>query len=190
MKTVKQIAEAYNVSKQTIHRIIHKNGLVTIADGNRVLIPDDSEEAIYKALEALQSESGRPRTSEDETRTDTDVRERSGTIQADDQSEALREVIAKLEEQVEELRADKAYLQERLTKAEQERESLTKERQTILAELLELRKPKVIEVTETKTAGTVQQVPVRHTEHHSRKSERQQPTVLQNIIQGIKNRFR
>ena len=190
MKTVKQIAEAYNVSKQTIHRIIHKNGLVTIADGNRVLIPDDSEEAIYKALEALQSESGRPRTSEDETRTDTDVRERSGTIQADDQSEALREVIAKLEEQVEELRADKAYLQERLTKAEQERESLTKERQTILAELLELRKPKVIEVTETKTAGTVQQDPVQRPAHHPRKTERQQPTVLQNIIQGIKNRFR
>jgi len=51
------------------------------------------------------------------------------------------------------LKADKQYLQERLTAAEQERASLTqerdkltKERQTILAELLELKQPKEIEL--------------------------------------------
>ena len=142
MKTVKQIAEENSVSKQTIHRIVRKNSLETFPDGNRVLIPDDSEKAIIEALTALQSERERPRTSENDSSncpgTSENVRKRPGTVQNDSGAEQLDELrnnnrtlseenkqltaenralsaqVELLQSQLGELRADKQYLKEHI----------------------------------------------------------------------------
>lgn len=108
----------------------------------------------------------------------------------------LAKTLQPLEKQLDDLRADKQYLQERLTAAEQERlelkaerDSITKERQTILAELLELRKPKIIEIEEPaaseKSRTTSEPRPAqRH------RSAQQQPTKKDSsFLSFIKNKF-
>ena len=118
--TVKELAAELNVSKQTIHRTIQKRNIVTIADGNRVLLDDVAQKAIKEDLQDRMSQS---KMSADDLRT---------------------EYIETLKQQIEDLKADKQFLQNRLAAAEAERDNLTKERQTILAELLSLRgQPKI-----------------------------------------------
>lgn len=189
VKTVKQLAEECNVSKQTIHRIVRKNGLRTIVDGNRVLIPDDSQNAVYEALEALQrrSDTGqtvreRPQTSADDSHKRPGTSENVLERPADDY---LNKYIERLEKDIE-------RLEEQLTvKDEQIRELTAALRAAqVLHGADKQQQQKVIEATETKTAGTAQQDPVQRSAHHPRKTERQQqPSMMQKIIQGLKNRL-
>lgn len=50
MKTVKQLAAELNVSKSTLHRLIHDNNIETIQQGNKRLIDETIETAIIQAL--------------------------------------------------------------------------------------------------------------------------------------------
>lgn len=177
MKTVKQLAEELNISKSTLHRLIHDNNIETIQQGNKRLIDETIETAIIKALKekTLQSET---------------IQNDSETIQRNDFE---TKYIQQLEQQILDLKADKQYLQERLTAAEQERASLTqerdkltKERQTILAELLELKQPKEIELkapAEPTTAAATKRPAQRP------RSERQQSKKKSSIFENLKSRF-
>ena len=154
--TVKELAAELNVSKQTIHRTIQKRNIGTIADGNKMLLDDTAQKAIK---EDLQSKSTQVKTSGNETaddfgrsRTSADDTNLKQERSTDDTADDLRtEYIESLKAQIEDLKADKQFLQDRLAAAEHERDTLTKERdqltkerQTILAELLSLRgQPKI-----------------------------------------------
>lgn len=188
MKTVKQLAAELNISKSTLHRLIHDNNIETIQQGNKRLIDETIETAIIQVLKekTLQSETIQNDSETVQKRFKND----SETIQKNDYE---TKYIQQLEQQILDLKADKQYLQERLTAAEQERASLTqerdkltKERQTILAELLELKQPKEIELkapAEPTTAATTKRPAQRH------RSERQQPKKKSSIFENLKSRF-
>ena len=59
MKTVKQLAAELNISKSTLHRLIHDNNIETIQQGNKRLIDETIETAIIQAIKekTLQSET-------------------------------------------------------------------------------------------------------------------------------------
>ena len=185
-RTVKDIAEELHVSKQTIHRTIQKRNIVTIADGNKVLLDDTAYKAIKEEIESKTIQGGRSAdgtgTIQDDTRNDT---ERN----TDDAADDLRtEYIESLKAQIEDLKADKQFLQDRLAAAEHDRDVLTKERQTILAELLELKQPKEIELkapAEPTTAAATKRPAQRH------RSERQQPKqgFFERYFGSLWNRF-
>lgn len=188
MKTVKQLAAELNISKSTLHRLIHDNNIETIQQGNKRLIDETIETAIIQALKekTLQAETIQNDSETMQKRFKND----SETMQRNDFE---TKYIQQLEQQILDLKADKQYLQERLTAAEQERASLTqerdkltKERQTILAELLELKQPKEIELkapAEPTTAATTKRPAQRH------RSERQQPKKKSSIFENLKSRF-
>lgn len=188
MKTVKQLAAELNISKSTLHRLIHDNNIETIQQGNKRLIDETIESTIIQALKekTLQSETIQNDSETVQKRFKND----SETIQKNDYE---TKYIQQLEQQILDLKADKQYLQERLTAAEQERASLTqerdkltKERQTILAELLELKQPKEIELkapAEPTTAAATKRPAQRH------RSERQQPKKKSSILENLKSRF-
>jgi excisionase family DNA binding protein len=188
LKTVKQLAAELNISKSTLHRLIHDNNIETIQQGNKRLIDETIETAIIQALKekTLQSETIQNNSETVQKRFKND----SETIQKNDYE---TKYIQQLEQQILDLKADKQYLQERLTAAEQERASLTqerdkltKERQTILAELLELKQPKEIELkapAEPTTAAATKRPAQRP------RSERQQPKKKSSIFENLKSRF-
>lgn len=109
----------------------------------------------------------------------------------------LAKTLQPLEKQLDDLRADKQYLQERLTAAEQERlelkaerDSITKERQTILAELLELRKPKIIELKAPAAASETSRTTSEQRPAQRNRSAQQQPTKKESsFLSFIKNKF-
>lgn len=189
MKTVKQLASELNVSKSTLHRLIHDNNIETIQQGNKRLIDETIETAIIKALQekTLHGETIQNDSETVQKRFKND----SETIQRNDFE---TKYIQQLEQQILDLKADKQYLQERLTAAEQERASLTqerdkltKERQTILAELLELKQPKEIELkapAEPTTAAATKRPAQRP------QSERQQPHRKQSMLDSLLQAFR
>lgn len=189
MKTVKQLAAELNISKSTLHRLIHDNNIETIQQGNKRLIDETIETAIIQAIKekTLQSETIQNDSETVQKRFKND----SETIQRNDFE---TKYIQQLEQQILDLKADKQYLQERLTAAEQERASLTqerdkltKERQTILAELLELKQPKEIELkapAEPTTAATTKRPAQRP------RSERQQPHKKQSMLDSLVKAFR
>ena len=150
--TVKELAAELNVSKQTIHRTIQKRNIVTIADGNRVLLDDTAQKAIKENLQDRMSQN---ESSADVSRMFSDGAGNDTERHADGAADDLRtEYIETLKQQIEDLKADKQFLQNRLEAAEAERDNLTKERQTILAELLSLRgQPKITTAAETKPAS-------------------------------------
>jgi excisionase family DNA binding protein len=196
LKTVKQLAAELNISKSTLHRLIHDNNIETIQQGNKRLIDETIEATIIKALKekTLQSETIQSDSETVQKRFKND----SEMIQKNDYE---TKYIQQLEQQILDLKADKQYLQERLTTAEQERASLTqerdkltqerdkltKERQTILAELLELKQPKEIELkapAEPTTAATTKRPAQRP------QSERQQPHRKQSMLDSLFKAFR
>lgn len=142
-KTVKELAVELNVSKQTIHRTIQKRNIETIQNGNRILLDDIAQKTIKEDLQDKIENANRSETY-DTNKSKNDFR---------------TEYIESLKAQIEDLKADKQFLQDRLTAAEHERDTLTKERdtltkerdqltkerQTILAELLSLRQQPRIE---------------------------------------------
>ena len=65
MKTVKQLAAEQNTTKQIIHRIIKRERIETIQNGNRLLIDSEAEKAI---LQALQLHEAANRTAPDDSK--------------------------------------------------------------------------------------------------------------------------
>lgn len=52
MKTVTQLAEELNVNRTTLHRLIQRNNIETLQEGNKRLIDTASEQAIIQAFKS------------------------------------------------------------------------------------------------------------------------------------------
>lgn len=153
--TIKELSIELGVSEQALRQWCKKNNVrkeSTKARKASYIIDCDTEILIknhYKPEKSNETNESK------ETKAGKQGKESNGNLQKSTQQDLQKALIQSLQQQVEDLKADKKslqadkdYLQERLTSAEQEREALTKERQTILAELLELRQPKVIDIKE------------------------------------------
>lgn len=177
MKTVKQLAAELGVSKSTLHRLIQKLNqdcvIETVQKDNKILIDDAAEKAIIQAFNEKSSHG-------DASCTDAETAQKR--VKSDSCSDCEALYIDSLKQQILDLKADKQYLQERLTAAEQERDNLTKERQTILAQLLELKQQtKVIEV-KTAEQQTVKPQTVK-------RSAPKQPQKKQTIMDAVRSFF-
>ena len=58
MKTVSQLAQELNVNRTTLHRLIQRNNIETLQEGNKRLIDAQIEQVILKAFnnKSFQSE--------------------------------------------------------------------------------------------------------------------------------------
>lgn len=111
-KTVKELANELNVSKQTIHRTIQKRNIETIQDGNKILLDDTAQKAVIKeiALKAVQNGTVQDVPTDDINKTQnntersTNNTERSTNITADsvqtDYIESLKANIDLLSQQL------------------------------------------------------------------------------------------
>lgn len=159
MKTVSELAKELNVNRTTLHRLIQRNKIETLQEGNKRLIDATAEQAIKGAF---QSKSLQGETLQKHCKNDAETLQRNN-IETD--------YIQSLLVQIAELKADKEFLQSQLvakdnqlTEKDNQIKTLTaeieqerKERQTILAELLQLRGQKRIEVkAEPRPTGAAQ----------------------------------
>lgn len=203
--TIQELSQELNISAQALRQWCKKNNVrkertkgtkatyvldfdtVTQA---RAYYLNESKESNERKETNQGKESNESKESDSET-VQKRFKNDSETIQRNDFE---TKYIQQLEQQILDLKADKQYLQERLTAAEQERASLTqerdkltKERQTILAELLELKQPKEIELkapAEPTTAAATKRPAQRP------RSERQQPRKKQSMLDSLVKAFR
>lgn len=226
LMTVKEFATAAGVSSQRIYQRLDTNlkPFVKVVNGQKRISAEGLQlfeikpleqdlNKTLQTLELLQAENETLKAENAELNSKIKPleqalekeREQSAKMTAENAAlnekiKGLEQDLAKtlqpLEKQLDDLRADKQYLQERLTAAEQERlelkaerDSITKERQTILAELLELRKPKIIEIEEpaanVKSRTTTEPRPAQRP-----RSERQQPHRKQSMLDSLLKAFR
>ena len=157
MKTVSELAKELNVNRTTLHRLIQRNKIETLQEGNKRLIDATAEQAILKAF---QSKSLQGETLQKHCKNDAETLQRNNV--ATTQNDYIKSLLA----QIDGLNADKAFLQSQLTakddiikqlndniaaltadkdKERQEREQERKERQTILATLPPIKALKQIE---------------------------------------------
>lgn len=101
MKTVKQLAAELNISKSTLHRLIHDNNIETIQQGNKRLIDETIETAIIQALKekTLQSETIQNDSETVQKRFKNDSRNDIETIQSE-YIESLKAQVQLLTEQL------------------------------------------------------------------------------------------
>lgn len=181
MKTVKELAAQLGCSKSTLHRLIQKMNqervIETVQRDNKILIDDAAEKAILKAFAEKSSHGDASCINADS------VQER---VKNESCIDFETKYIQQLEQQILDLKADKQYLQERLTAAEREKENLTKERQTILAELLELRQQTKVITVKTAEPVKADTTPPKRSQP---RPEQRQPRK-QNVLETISRLFR
>lgn len=125
MKTVRELAAELNLSKSTLHRLIHDNNIETIQQGNKRLIDETIEKAIIQALQekTLQGETIQNDSETFQKRCRNVSRNDYETIQNDKEQQLLQQ-LEQLKAQIEELKEDKQKLNERLDRAERDRTEL------------------------------------------------------------------
>lgn len=157
MKTVSELAKELKVNRTTLHRLIQRNNIATLQEGNKRLIDATAEQAI---IQAFNSKSLQGETLQKHCKNDAETLQRNNV--ATMQNDYIKSLLA----QIDGLNADKAFLQSQLTakddiikqlndniaaltaekeKERQEREQERKERQTILATLPPIKELKRIE---------------------------------------------
>lgn len=158
MKTVKQLAAELNISKSTLHRLIQKNDIETIQDGNKRLIDEANEKAIKQLTlnKSLQAETICNDSESLQNRCKNESRNDVESIQ-NDYINSLKSQIETLTSQLNAKDNQIQQLHDNIISLTAEREQERKERQTILAELLELRQPKVIELKEPEVKTAAEQ---------------------------------
>lgn len=150
MKTVKQLAAEQNTTKQIIHRIIKRERIETIQNGNRLLIDSEAEAAI---LQALQLHEAANRTAPDDSRTIQNDSERFEnnskrfkTIQNDSTPagslEDPEQENEQQREQLEELRENNKRLAEDNKQLSAENRLLSAQAELLCSQLEELRTDK------------------------------------------------
>lgn len=151
MKTVSQLAAELNVNRTTLHRLIQRNNIETLQEGNKRLIDVQAEQAILKAFneKTLQGETLRNNNkllqqcnaaqaeqlaNKDKTidslqaqLTDKDnqnslLKSELDVLKAE--TKALREQITDRDKTIESLQADKEYLKSKLNESDTERKAL------------------------------------------------------------------
>ena len=159
--TIKDLAKELNVSEQALRSWCKKNNIrKERAQGTKAtyVIDCDAEKQIRIHYSTNNSnESKESKATKVQKQSNESKATNSTNVDSVVSNDLQQAYIESLQQQIEELKADKVYLKERLTVAEQERDNLTRERQTILAELLELRQPKVIELKEPEVKTAAEQ---------------------------------
>lgn len=211
-KTVKQLAEELGISKQALQKRIAREPLHTSiqpyisTENNTKYIATEGETLIKAAYN--KQDIDKKSIDNNQVHTDKTI---DKTI---DKTMSIDKYIALLENQIEDLRAqldqaradkekqtedfktqlakveaDKLDYKERLDRAEEQKNKIDNERQTILAQLLDLKqRNKVIEVHETAPAPAEQtpaQTAQEQTQSKPRSEQRQQPTARKTPKKGI-----
>lgn len=213
MKTVSQLAQELKVNRTTLHRLIQRNNIATLQEGNKRLIDATAEAAILKAFnnKSLQGETLLKRcennnetlqrnniaTIEELTAKLTDKDKSIDLLQS--QIDLLENRLADRDKTIEELKADKEKLNQRLDAAEAKEMKLTETMQELTIALKAAqalhgmeKKTKVIEIAEPeRPAANVESRTVSAPRPAQRnRSERQQPTKKDSsFISFIKNKF-
>lgn len=181
MKTVKQLAAELNISKSTLHRLIHDNNIETIQQGNKRLIDETIETAIIQALKekTLQSETIQSDSETVQKRFKNDSRNDIETIQSE-YIESLKAQVQLLTEQLKVKDKQIADLSEQVKDF-----SLKLDKQqalhagTIQAQLIDKQAP-----AEPTTAAETKRPAQRP------RSERQQPHRKQSMLDSLLKAFR
>lgn len=199
LMTVKQFAAAAGVSSQRIYQRLDTNlkPFVSVVDGHKML---STEGLQLFEIQPLEQDLNNPLQTLELLQAENETLKAENAA-LNEKIKGLEQDLAKtlqpLEKQLDDLRADKQYLQERLTAAEQERlelkaerDSITKERQTILAELLELRQPKEIELKAPAAASETSRTTSEPRPAQRHRSAQQQPTKKDSsFLSFLKNKF-
>lgn len=130
MKTVSQLAQELNVNRTTLHRLIQRNNIETLQEGNKRLIDAQAEQAILKAFNS-KSLQGETLQNNNKLLQQRNVAQAEQLANKDKTIDSLQTQLAEkdkqinlLQSQITELKADKDKLNARLDKAEEERERL------------------------------------------------------------------
>lgn len=162
--TIKQLSQELKVSEQALRQWCKKNNIrkertqgtkasyVIAFDTEKQIRAYYSNKSNETKVESTERKDGNQSNETKETIKASDNQRTFSDVTQNDTVDDLRtEYIESLKAQIEDLKADKQFLQDRLAAAEHDRDVLTKERQTILAELLSLRgQPKITTAAETK----------------------------------------
>lgn len=199
MKTIKELSAELKISEQALRAYCKKNNIRkerTQGKKPTYIIDCDTEEQIRKHYsEGCESESNE--TKEEKQSKEGNESKESELSQVlevlrqqlevkDRQIQSLTEALSREQAQLKEAQEQlKAAQMLHAGTIQQQLQDKTAEKRSKSGREVEPAENKA-----TKNTGSGQQNPVRRTEHHSRKSERQQQSVFQNIMQGIKNRFR
>lgn len=190
-KSISELAKELNVSRQAIYQRIRNDEDLstklcqfTVKQGNTKVYTLQGQELIKQAFDKSVNVNSKPSIdskpqSIDSKLIDTLTRQLE---QKDRQIEEKDRTINKLLDQIDKLTT--------ALNAAQVLHGLDKQQEVI--EVKEAAAPDQTQVfsQHKKNTGSGQQDPVRRRDHHSRKSERRQQSVFQNIIDGFKNRFR
>ena len=151
MKTVSQLAAELNVNRTTLHRLIQRNNIETLQEGNKRLIDVQAEQAILKAFnektlqgETLQNNNkllqqcnaaqaeqlaNKDKTIDSLQAQLTDKDNQNSLLKSEldvlkAETKALREQITDRDKTIESLQADKEYLKSKLNESDTERKAL------------------------------------------------------------------
>lgn len=181
MKTVKQLASELNVSKSTLHRLIHDNNIETIQQGNKRLIDETIETAIIKALKekTLQSET---------------IQNDSETVQKRFKNDSRNDIETIQSEYIESLKAQVQLLTEQLKMKDKQIADLSEQVKDFS---LKLDKQQALHAGTIQTQLIDKQAPAEPTTAAATKrpaqrprSERQQPRKKQSMLDSLLKAFR
>lgn len=152
MKTVSQLAQELNVNRTTLHRLIQRNNIETLQEGNKRLIDAQAEQAILKAFnsKSLQGETlqnnnkllqqrniaqaeqlaNKDKTIDSLQAQLTDKDNQNDLLKSEldvlkAETKALREQIADRDKTIDSLKADKIFLQQQIKEHTEQITNLT-----------------------------------------------------------------
>ena len=152
MKTVSQLAQELNVNRTTLHRLIQRNNIETLQEGNKKLIDAQAEQAILKAFnnKSLQGETlqnnnkllqqrnvaqaeqlaNKDKTIDSLQAQLTDKDNQNSLLKSEldvlkAETKALREQIADRDKTIDSLKADKIFLQQQIKEHTEQITNLT-----------------------------------------------------------------
>ena len=152
MKTVSQLAQELNVNRTTLHRLIQRNNIETLQEGNKRLIDAQAEQAILKAFnsKSLQGETlqnnnkllqqrnvaqaeqlaNKDKTIDSLQAQLTDKDNQNSLLKSEldvlkAETKALREQIADRDKTIDFLKADKIFLQQQIKEHTEQITNLT-----------------------------------------------------------------
>lgn len=181
MKTVKQLAAELNISKSTLHRLIHDNNIETIQQGNKRLIDETIETTIIQALKekTLQSET---------------IQNDSETVQKRFKNDSRNDIETIQSEYIESLKAQVQLLTEQLKVKDKQIADLSEQVKDFS---LKLDKQQALHAGTIQTQLIDKQAPAEPTTAAATKrpaqrprSERQQPHRKQSMLDSLLKAFR
>ena len=124
MKTVSELAKELNINRTTLHRLIQRNNIETLQEGNKRLIDTRAEQAILRAFSRKMLQ-GETLQSNNKSLQQCNVAQTEQLASKDKIIDSLQAQLTDRDKTVERLEQDKAKLNDRLDKAETNISNLT-----------------------------------------------------------------